>query len=144
MEFKIIKPVFGALAMLGTAIFASNAAVADAVVVSKEDGKAHTHIAKIMDKNDAQIALAINKDLSLNVLGVRAGKHVEPCEKEKDNHCHFDQDKVFSEKTLTVTVIEGSCCTYISTGSATYEFCPPQWPQEFISSISGESCPRDE
>jgi len=155
MEFKTIKPVFGAVLMLSAIIFASNTIAADAVIVSgadaqsttfpdKDDGtveKNHMHMAKVMDKNDAQVALTINKNLSLDVLGVRAGKRVEPCEKEKGNDCHFDRSKVFSEEKLTITVVEGSCCAYISTGNDTYEFCPPEWPLEFVNSISGKTCP---
>lgn len=149
MEFKTIKSVFGIVVMLGTIIFASNVTVAGEDGHSdKGDGtvkKPHHHMAKIMDKNDAQVALTINKNLSLDVLGVGAGKRVEPCKKGKDNDCHFDQNKVFSQEKLTITVVKGSCCAYISTGDVTYEFCPPQEGSlEFVDSISGENCPRYE
>jgi len=36
-----------------------------------------------MDENDTQVALTINKNLSLDVLGVRVGKCVEPCKIKK-------------------------------------------------------------
>jgi len=36
-----------------------------------------------MGENDAQVALTINKNLSLDALGVRVGKCVEPCKIKK-------------------------------------------------------------
>ncbi len=98
--------------------------------------------AKIMDKDKAQIAVTLNKNLSFDVLGVRAGKRVEPCKKGKSNDCHFDSNKIFAQETFTITIVEGSCCAYVSVSDATYEFCTPQWPLDFVNSISGESCPR--
>jgi len=141
MGFRTKKKIMGAVVMLGITVLATKVA-AETDAPSTE--KAHMHMAKIMNANDAQVALTINKDMSLEVLGVRAGELVEPCKKEDGGDCHFDQDKVFSQETLTITVIEDSCCAYISTGNDTYEFCPPQWPLEFVNAISGESCPRYE
>jgi len=99
--------------------------------------------AKIMDKDKAQVALTLNKNLSFDVLGVRAGKRIEPCKKGEGNDCHYDRKKIFAQETFTITIVEGSCCAYISGGSATYKFCTPEWPLEFVNSISGESCPRN-
>ena len=108
----------------------------------KEASK-RAEIAKLMGERKSQVALTLNQDLSFDVLGVRAGKKVKPCSKEQP--CRFDaqkdKDKIFDQKKFTITVFKGSCCAYISSGSSTYEFCTPEWPLEFVNSISGESCP---
>jgi len=96
--------------------------------------------AKIMAKDKAQVAVTLNKNLSFDVLGVRAGKRVKPCEKGKNNDCHFDADKIFAQETFTITIVKGSCCAYISGGSTTYKFCTPEWPLDFVNGISGENC----
>lgn len=99
--------------------------------------------AKIMSEDKAQVAVTLNKNLSFDVLGIEAGKRVEPCKKGKGNDCHFAQNKIFSQETFTITIVEGSCCAYISGGDMTYKFCTPEWPLSFVNSISGESCPRN-
>ena len=96
--------------------------------------------ANIMKKDKSQVALTLNKDLSVNVLGVRAGKKVKPCGKGSD--CRYDKENVFAQKTFTITVVKGSCCAYISSGSSTYKFCTPTWPLVFVNSLSGEQCPE--
>ncbi len=96
--------------------------------------------AKIMDKDEAQIAVTLNKNLSIDVIGVRAGKRIEPCKKGKSNDCHFDPDKIFAQKTFTITIVKGSCCAYISGGSATYSYCSPPFPIEFIRDDLGGRC----
>ena len=104
----------------------------------------HEHTANIMKEKDAQVALTLNKNLSFDVLGVNKGERVKPCKKGEGNDCHFDRDKIFAQETFTITIVEGSCCAYISGGSSTYKFCTPEWPLSFVNSISGENCPRNE
>ena len=98
--------------------------------------------AKIMDEENAQIAVTLNKDLSFNVLGVRAGKRVDTCVKgqAQAGDCRFEPPgNPFYKETFTITIVQGSCCAYISGGSATYEYCSPQFPVEFIRMIAGVS-----
>lgn len=99
--------------------------------------------ANIMEKNKSQVALTLNKDLSVDVLGVRAGKKVKPCSKETP--CRFDgkkdKDNIFAQKSFDITVFKGSCCAHISSGDSTYEFCSPEWPIFFINSLTGAKCP---
>ncbi len=100
--------------------------------------------AKIMERDKAQVAVTLNKNLSFDVLGVKAGERIKPCKKGKSNDCHFDTNKIFAQETLTITVVEGSCCVYVSVRSSTYKYCSPPYPLEFVNSLSGESCPRNE
>ncbi len=100
----------------------------------------HDHTADIMKENDAQVAVTLNKNLSFDVLGVRAGKRIEPCKKGKGNDCHFDRDKIFAQKTFTITIVKGSCCAYISGSDSTYEYCSPPFPIEFIRDDLGGRC----
>jgi len=104
----------------------------------------HEHTTSIMKENDAQVAITLNKDLSFDILGVRAVKRVEPCKKGRNNDCHFDPDKIFAQETFTITIVEGSCCAYISGSDTTYKFCTPEWPLDFVNSISGANCPRNQ
>jgi hypothetical protein len=104
--------------------------------------------AKIMKERNAQIAVALNKDLSLDVLGVRAGKRVkETCGKDnvKGNagDCQFDPDDIFAQKTITITIVKGTCCAYIGGASSGTEYCSPPEPIEFINTITGEICTNE-
>ena len=98
--------------------------------------------AKIMKKDKSQVALTLNKNLSIDILGVRAGKKVKPCGKE--NPCRFDpktdKDNIFAQKSFNITVFKGSCCAHISTGDMTYEYCSPQYPVAFINLLTGAQC----
>lgn len=131
--------------------------------------------AKIMDKENAQIALTLNKNLELNILSIRDGKIIdtfEPCgkktgcrdyqnnndissEKRKNSdiiqaesdlgkaiitQAGIDPKKVFFQKTITVTLVKGSCCATISGGDETEEFCTPDYTLEFIRDELEEQC----
>ena len=105
-----------------------------------KEANSRAEVAKIMGERKSQVALTLNQDLSFDVLGVRAGKKVKPC--GKGNDCRYNKEDIFSQKTFTITVVKGSCCAYISSGSSTYKFCTPTWPLEFVNSLSGEQCPE--
>ena len=102
--------------------------------------------AKIMDERNAQVALTLNKDLSFDVLGVRAGKRVEETTCGEDDvtgnagDCRFDPNDIFAQKTFTVTIVKGTCCAYISGSDITYKYCSPPYPIEFIKVDLEEEC----
>ena len=127
--------------LIFTALVAFGLSACSTMHIDKPDNVYNT--AKIMKKERSQVALTLNENLSINVLGVRAGKKAEPCGKE--NSCRFDaqrdKDKVFAQKSFNVTVFKGSCCAHITSGSSTYEFCSPEWPIFFINSLTGAKCP---
>lgn len=120
--------------------------------------------AQIMKDDKSQVALLLNKDLSITVASVEAGLRARPCATEPDKKNSADGEnnplsshesclpagkakgEVFYQKTFTISVIRGSCCAYISSGDQTYELCsgpnvPPDFPVEFINQITGQTCP---
>lgn len=135
---KLAKPI----KLILTAFVALMLSACATMSVDKPDNVYNT--AKIMKKDKSQVALTLNEDLSIGVLGVRAGKKVKSCSKE--NPCRFDpikdKDKAFAHQDFSITVFKGSCCAVISSGSSTYEFCSPQWPIFFINSLTGAQCPE--
>ena len=118
---------------------------ANATTPADKEANKRAEIAKLMGERKSQVALTLNQDLSFDVLGVRAGKKVKPCSKE--NPCRYDPNnlngkgELFAQKTFTITIIKGSCCATVSTGSSTYEYCTPEWPLFFVNAITGEECP---
>lgn len=125
---------------------------------------AQMQTAQIMKEDKSQIALLLNKNLSVSVAGVEAGMRAKPCATDPNykagaaskampttsyESCRSpDKPKgeIFYQQTYTVTVVKGSCCAYISVGGNTYELCsgpnvPPDFPVEFINSLTGQSCP---
>ncbi len=124
--------------------------------------KEHSNIletSKIMKESKGQIALVINKDLSIDILGVRAGKLIErfdPCDEKVDSDCrsgrYSEQQELSLQKTdkstpfekytanLTVVIKAGSCCVTVSRGSSTTEYCSPKYPVAFINAQTGAIC----
>lgn len=129
------------LKLIFTALVALSLSACGTMSAHKPDPVYNT--AKIMKKDKSQVALTLNKDLSVDVLSVRAGKKGKPCSKEKP--CRYDvkkdKKKAFAHQDFSITVFKGSCCAYISTGSSTYEYCSPEWPIVFVNALSGEQCP---
>lgn len=124
----------------------------------------HMKTAQIMKEDKSQVALMLNKDLSVTVAGVQAGLRAPPCKMEpnktnitdgKNNPVTSDASctpggnpngEIFYQKTFTVSVVRGSCCVTISSGDQTYVLCsgpnvPPDFPVEFINQVSGQTCP---
>lgn len=125
---------------------------------------AQMQTAQLMKEDKSQVALLLNKDLSITVAGVEAGLRAHPCATEPDKKNSADgknnqmnsyesclpagkpKGEIFHQETFTITVVRGSCCAYISGGGHTYELCsgpnvPPDFPVEFINQITGQTCP---
>lgn len=121
----------------------------------------HATVAQMMKEDKSQVALLLNKDLSITVASVEAGMRARPCAKEpgrknsadgKNNPVSSDKSclhaaanpkgEIFYQKTFTVSIVRGSCCVRISSGDQTYELCSgPNIPVEFINQITGQTCP---
>lgn len=121
-------------------------------------GCAPSKVATIFEKDNAQLALALNKDASVTVVGVGAGERVEPCEipanpsttqdaaKVADipddktiAHCFPNghvPGKTLFQQTYTIGVREGSMCMYVWNNGKLYVYCSPPFPLEFVSANS--------
>jgi len=115
---------------------------------------------QIMQEDKSQVALLLNKDLSITVAGVEAGLRARPCMMEPNKKNSADgnsnpasssescsaaanpKGEIFYQKAFTVSIVRGSCCVRISSGDQTYELCSgPNIPVEFINQITGQTCP---
>lgn len=121
-------------------------------------GCAPSKVATIFEKDNSQLALALNKDGSVTVVGVGAGERVKPCEVPTSSsvaqevgkavaipddktiaHCFPDghvPGKILFEQTYTISVREGSKCAYVWSGNKLYVYCSPPFPLEFVSANS--------
>ncbi|MBI3774884.1 MAG: hypothetical protein HY273_04910 [Gammaproteobacteria bacterium] len=94
--------------------------------------------AAILEKDNSQIALALNKDGSITVVGVGAGERIKPCEIPGSDggipdektlaQCFPDghvPGKILFQQNYTIGVREGSMCIYIWNSGSLYVFCNP-------------------
>jgi len=101
--------------------------------------------ARIMQQDQSQMALLLNKGFSTSVVAINDGKSIEPCkidqqagEKERMTavtSCYPDghnpDGKILFEDTYTVTVREGSTCITVRSGAHVYVFCQPPFSLGF-------------
>jgi len=114
--------------------------------------------ASILKDDGAQLALALNKDGSVTVVGVGAGERVKPCEvlanpagaqeagkasampdEKALAHCFPNghvPGKILFEQTYTISVREGSKCAVVRNGDVYFVYCSPPYPLEFVSANS--------
>lgn len=117
-------------------------------------GCAQSKVATILGKDNSQLALALNKDGSVTVVGVGAGERVKPCkvpanplvpqEAGKTDVMPDDKaiaqcfpeghvpGKILFQQTYTITVREGSLCADVQNGGIYYVYCSPPYPLAFV------------
>lgn len=101
-------------------------------------GCAQSKVATIFERDNSQIALALNKDGSVTVVGVGAGERIKPCEipgsdggipDEKTLAQCFPNGhvpgKILFQQNYTIGVREGSMCIYIWNSGRLYVLCDP-------------------
>lgn len=115
-------------------------------------------VAAIYKEDNSQLALALNKDSSVTVVGVGAGERVKSCEVPTSPsvaqeagkpgalpdeaalaRCFPDghvPGKILFQQTYTITVREGSKCVDVVNGNKIYVYCSPPYPLEFVSANS--------
>lgn len=95
--------------------------------------------ARIMQQDQSQVALLLNKGFSTSVVAINDGARIEPCKIEQQSgekgrmtdvtgcypEGHNPDGKILFEDTYKVTVREGSICITMTSGSHTYVFCQP-------------------
>lgn len=101
--------------------------------------------ALIMQQDQSQIALLLNKGFSTSVVAINDGKRIEPCKIDQQagekgrvaavKSCYPDghnpDGKILFEETYKVTVREGSTCITVRSGSHVYVFCQPPFSLGF-------------
>ena len=105
-------------------------------------------VANIMKEDESQLALALNKNGSVSVVGVGAASRIDACKLTTPNpapdsnelaQCYPDghvPGKVLFQQTYTVTVREGSLCADIVNGSSIYVYCSPPYPLQFVQGLA--------
>lgn len=106
-------------------------------------GCAQFQTSRILSKDDAQVAITLNKDFATSVVSVNDGEKVVPCINPdiKRQKAYTDNDlkvcepikdgKVLHEATYKVQVREGSVCISIWSGNRRYDFCDPPYKLTF-------------
>lgn len=111
-------------------------------------GCAQSKVATILEKDNAQLALALNKDGSVTVVGIRDGVRVKPCEVSPSPltqdagragavpdekalaQCFPDghvPGKILFQQNYTITVREGSKCIDVWVNGMVYVLCDPPY-----------------
>ena len=106
-------------------------------------GCAQTQTTRILSKDDAQVAITLNKGFENTVVSVNDGERVVPCISRdiKRQEAYTGEDlkvceplgtgKVLYEENYKVQVREGSVCISIWVGSRRYDFCDPPYKLNF-------------
>ena len=112
-------------------------------------------VARIYKQDDAQLALTLNKDATVTVVGIGAGERVEPCKLRATPstdqklgkagampddktlaECYPDghvPGKILFQETYTISVREGSCCAdVVSADGEVRVYCSPPRPLGFV------------
>lgn len=109
-------------------------------------------VARIYKQDDAQLALTLNKNATVTVVGVGAGERVEPCklrvpptdqepgkgailDDKTIAECYPDghvPGKVLFQETYTISVREGSCCADVVNNGQVRVYCSPPKPFGFV------------
>lgn len=114
-------------------------------------------VASIYSADNSQLALALNKDGSVTVVGIGAGERVKPCEiptnpstaqeagkavalpdEAAPARCFPDghvPGKILFQQTYTITVREGSLCADVVSGNKVFVYCSPPYPLEFVKKL---------
>ena len=111
-------------------------------------GCAQTKVATILEKDNAQMALTLNKDGSVSVVGVGAGERIKPCEipgysatQDAGKSGEIPDEKVLAQcfpnghvpgkilfqQNYTIGVREGSMCIYVWNNGRLYVYCDPPY-----------------
>ena len=117
--------------------------IAFLIVVLLLSGCAQTQTTRILSKDQAQVAITLNKDFETTVVSVNDGERVVPCisPKVKRDQAYEDKDlkvcgpvgqgKVLYSQTYKVEVREGSVCISIWVGNHRFDFCDPPYKLSF-------------
>lgn len=95
--------------------------------------------ARIIQQDQSQMALLLNKGFSTTVVAINDGQRIEPCKIDQQSDdkgretavasCypegHNPEGKVLHEDIYKVTVRAGSTCITLTSGSHVYVFCQP-------------------
>ena len=97
--------------------------------------------ARIMEQEQSQVAILLNKGFSSSVVAINNGKRIKPCKKDENSQeasskkCypegHDPDGKVLFEETYKVTIREGSTCITVTSGFHSYDFCDPPYDLGF-------------
>lgn len=111
-------------------------------------GCAQSKVASILERDNSQIALALNKDGSITVVGVGAGERIKPCEipgysltQDAGKGSEIPDEKVLAQcfpnghvpgkilfqQNYTIGVREGSMCIYIWNNGKLFVYCDPPY-----------------
>jgi hypothetical protein len=104
-------------------------------------GCSEVKTARILEEDQAQMAITLNKGYGTTVIAVNDGQRIEPCalvsEATKQQvqkavePCDPDEGdaegEVLFEEHYKVTVREGSICITVMSGSRKYRFCDPPY-----------------
>ena len=98
---------------------------------------------KILKEKDAKVLITINKDLSMDVIGIHKGEKIKPCKLNKNDESLTDEEKRLKcypvghnpygniLKEANIQIREGSVCISIWVGSRRYDFCDPPYDLNF-------------
>lgn len=108
------------------------------IAIFSMTGCAQSKVATILERDNAQLALTLNKDGTVTVIGVGDGERVKPCEitgtsgeipDEKALAQCFPNGhvpgKILFQQNYTIGVREGSMCIYVWSGGKLYVRCDP-------------------
>lgn len=121
---------------------------------------ASTGTARIINEDESQLALLLNKNLSVTVVGLKDGMRSEPCELDTSvtpgtaakadqkppndippkTKCKIDHGEEIFEKTYTVTFVKGTCCLYVDGDSSGTKYCNPPRSIQFVEKTTGKTC----
>lgn len=101
-------------------------------------------VANIMKEDGSQLALALNKNATVSVVGIGDATRIEVCKPKNSttaqssddlSHCYPDgyiPKNILFQQTYTITVRNGSpTCMDIVNGSSIYVICDPPDALEF-------------
>lgn len=106
-------------------------------------GCAQLQTSRILSKDEAQVAITLNKDFATSVVSVNDGEKIAPCISPdiKRQQAYTDKDlkicgpagdgKILFEQTYKLTVREGSVCISLWVGDRRYDFCDPPYKLTF-------------
>ena len=98
---------------------------------------------KILKEKDAKVLITINKDFSMDVIGLHKGEKITPCKLNKNDESLTDEEKRLKcypvghnpygkiIKEANIQIREGSVCISIWVGNHRYDFCDPPYNLSF-------------
>ena len=117
-----------------------------ALAILSVTGCAQTKVATILEQDKAQLALTLNKDGTVTVVGVGDGERVKPCEipgfspsQDAGKSSEIPDEKVLAQcfpdghvpgtilfqQNYTIGVRKGTMCIYVWSNGKLYVYCDP-------------------